>query len=312
MITDDGLRLATAEALNLQNAGDASPAASIGGVIGDDSATLALDEDGLTPALRIARDIGAGQRLDLAIQCTVSPITAGGHDSTMEIQLISMPILASVLDAGTTEGQLHSIAGVATDVTGGVAEDVMTDPGLVAHGLATGTPVFLSALATTTVLAVDRIYYVIVVDADTISVATTLANAVAGTQVEFGVGDGTCTLNFLPTVHASTGTIRLFDEIGTSVHGGQLVLGSSIIVPVRPITVRTDTMHAAPTGQTLRRAYGVGPNALEVGATPQRFYYLNYKTSVDITAGAFTVDLVPAGSADNAFTFMPVGTEVIG
>ena len=248
MITDNGLRLATAEALNLQNAGVLTVP-----VIGADSATLALDESGLTDAHRIFRDVGRGEPMALAINVDTTVITAAGHDSTVEIQLISMPVPAAAthMDAATTEGFLHGMVNAGgeldTDVTGGVAEDIIK---LTAHGLPLGTPVWFSVVTTTTVILVDRVYYVIPIDADNFQVATTLANAIAGTQVQFGTGDGSVHIEWIPTIHASTGSLRLFDEIGAAVHGGMLVAGHQFAVPLQPKTART-SKQALPAGQTL-------------------------------------------------------------
>jgi len=302
MYTDLGLRLATAEALQLQNAGVLGTP-----TIGADSATLALDQSGVTTAIRAARDIGAGHRMSLAINVDVTPITAAGHDSTLEIQLISMPIAATVLDAATTEGFLHGIAAVVTTA----ATDIFT---VVGHGLALGTPVWFSAVATTTGIVVDRVQYVIPISVDTFQVANTLALAIAGTQVVLTL-NGTVDLEFIATIHASTGSLRLFDEIGGTVHGGMLVQGHRTHIPLKPLTAMTGQQSLSP-GQTLAQPHGSSPGTTDdvnlIGATPQRFYYLNYLASVTITGGAVTVDLVLGSGEGDSLTYYPTGVEVIG
>ncbi len=82
---------------------------------------------------------------------------------------------------------------------------------LVAHGLETGDAVFLNTTgALPTGLSANTIYYLIKVTADTFNLATTRANAVAGTKIAtsgtqsgvhrltfcpYGLGDGSTTFN---------------------------------------------------------------------------------------------------------------------
>lgn len=97
-------------------------------------------------------------------------------------------------------------------------KDVVTitiaSPGVVsltAHGLVTGDPVYFNTSgALPTGLAANTIYYAVYVSADTFSLATTFANANAGTKINtsgsqsgvhslrycpFGLGDGSTTFN---------------------------------------------------------------------------------------------------------------------
>lgn len=71
---------------------------------------------------------------------------------------------------------------------------------LTAHGLNTGDPVYLTTTgALPTGLSINTIYYVIRVDANTFRLATTFANANAGTAITTsGSQSGTHTLNFCP------------------------------------------------------------------------------------------------------------------
>ena len=85
-------------------------------------------------------------------------------------------------------------------------------PGVVtlnAHGLVTGDPIYFTTTgALPTGLAINTVYYAIRIDANTIRLATTYANAVAGTAINttgsqsgvhtmrrspYGIGDGTTT-----------------------------------------------------------------------------------------------------------------------
>jgi hypothetical protein len=97
-----------------------------------------------------------------------------------------------------TDTALAVVAGAAdvaiTTVT--AATDLLTK---VAHGLTTGTVVYISTSgvlpAATPSLAINTPYWVIRVDDDNVKLATSLANAVAGTAIDItGAGTGTHTL----------------------------------------------------------------------------------------------------------------------
>ena len=103
MYTDNGLRLATAEVT--PNAG-ASP-----GGLGAASVTLGLDLSGLTQNLRAANDPGGGQRLQLSVNVTTT-VTSATFASTLELQLVSIPIVATLLTNATTSGKTLTITGL--------------------------------------------------------------------------------------------------------------------------------------------------------------------------------------------------------
>jgi len=93
-------------------------------------------------------------------------------------------------DDATTDGDTFDF--VDADVS--VAADEITETN---HGLDTGLPVRLTTTGTLpTGLATGTTYYVIRVDADTISLATTYANAIAGTAIDItgAAGGGTHSL----------------------------------------------------------------------------------------------------------------------
>ena len=82
-----------------------------------------------------------------------------------------------------------------------------------AHGLITGT---VGQMTTTgalpTGLAVSTNYFIIVVDANTVKFATTLANAQAGTAIDLTTA-GTGTSTFTPATAAISATAKLYASI---------------------------------------------------------------------------------------------------
>lgn len=292
MITDNGLRLATNEVV--PNSGTALT----GGAIGSGSATLALDASGLTQTLRNFNDIGGGQRLAMAFN-VVTAYTTDTFGGTIEIRLISMPIAATVLDSVTGGYRLRKSLAVLTD-----ADDTVT---IANHAIPLGTPVHISSVVTTTGLA-SQIYYAIPVDANKFRLATSLANALAGTYVVMGGGDGTCTVIFIPTVHGSTGTLPMYD-IGTPSNQGPLRAGTRYVVPLRNIITQPFGNRLA-AAQTLKTTVPAGPISGLIGANAQRFYYLHYNWSNDMLSGAMTCDIV-IDSGDGV-QYSPTGMEVVG
>ena len=297
MITDNGLRLATAEV----TAGN-----GVGG-LGEDSVTLALDESGITATLRSFREIGGGEPISLAFNVDTS-FTCGTFGATIEFQLVSLPINATKLtDTALGDGKqlLIDDAGLT------ILTDTVT---VVGHGLPVGAPVYLTDLTSTAGVADDTIYYVIPLTADTFQLATTIANAIAGTPINLITLDGTADINFIPTVHASSGGLQIF---GTGIPSNQssLIAGSRFLAPLRPlIAVPPDGV--IPAGQTLKTTVGSGPpsgTGLAYGklaATAQRYYYLRYVASATIAAGAITCDLVTCGA--DALNYPATGVEVVG
>lgn len=298
MITDNGLRLATAE---VTPNGGASP-----GGLGAASVSLALDESGLTTRIRTFRDIGAGQTISLAFNVTTA-FTCSTFGATLEFQLVSLPIAASLLTNATTSGKALWLNSVPLDIADGDPDlaDTLT---IVGHGLPLGTPIHLSNLVTTTGVATSTIYYVVPTTADRFKLATSLANAIAGTTIDLQTGDGTATVNFIPTIHGASGLLPLYNA-GVPTNQGPLRAGTRFHVPIRPHATLTPE-RSLPGGQTLSMPRGAGPTSGLIAANAQRYYYLRYVPSHTITAGAVTCDLVL--DAGNALNYLPIGTEVVG
>lgn len=107
-------------------------------------------------------------------------------------------LITRITDGASTNYQLcwsnldgNNFAFVPADVT--VAADTITEN---AHGLTTGQPIYFGTDDTMPApLVAGTTYYAIYVDANTIEVAATNANAVAGTQIDLttqGVGNHAC------------------------------------------------------------------------------------------------------------------------
>ena len=292
MYTDNGLLLAAAEVVPN---GGASP-----GGIGAASAALNLDPSGITELLRSYNGIGGGEPLCLVIDVTTS-FTCATFNASLEIQLVSLPISASLLTNAATSGKRTHAAAVVT-------RDASDDFLLNGHGLPMGTPIYLSALATTTGIAINTIYYVKPTGANTFRVASSLANAIAGTLLPFGTGNGTATVEFMPTIHASTGSLRIFN-VGVPTSQSSLQAGTRRVVPVQPLAGPTPQQFK-PDGQTISQPIGAGPMSGSLATNAQRFYHLRYIPSATITAGAINCSLVHV--ADNSKAYTPSGFEVIG
>ena len=97
--------------------------------------------------------------------------------------------------------------------------------GLTAHGLPTGTPVVFDSITTTTGLTEGTIYYVTRTanaTADLFCVASSKANAIAGTAVVLGTGDGSGTMTVLATLE-----LQVIGADDAALTSGVTVLGSS-------------------------------------------------------------------------------------
>lgn len=111
------------------------------------------------------------------------------------------PFVARYLDhlgdgTGYTNGNVKvgSIGNATFDVTGGAFEDLWTSAG---HGLITGDRIQFTVVGTgATPFLITTDYYVIKKDANTFQLASTLANAIAGTQIEGTGGDSAPTWTF--------------------------------------------------------------------------------------------------------------------
>lgn len=301
MIIDSSLRLATAEVMPGGGGAGAS------GALGAASVTLGLDPSGVGAAIRRTfGDIGGGRRLALNVNVDTA-FTCATFGGTLEIQLVSIPILATKLADAVTSGKLLSILATLTIATDRLTATTPATGVLTAHGLPVGTPVYLTGLATTTGVADNTIYYAIPDTVDSIKLATSYANAIAGTAIDLLTGNGTAVLNIIPTVHASTGTLPLYNA-GVPTNQGPLRAGARLIVPLRPLATRTPKSQIDPTG--FIQPLGAGPASGLVAANAQRYYYLRYIFPSGITAGALTADLVI--DADTALQYTPSAYEVIG
>lgn len=197
MYIDKDLILATAEVP--PNAGVAP------GGLGAASVTLALDVGRTHSVAGLVVSDPSVSELELEIQIDTSFVAAEpttDADVTVAFELVSMPIALSLLTNATTSGKDTSIAGV-------VITDVGNTFTIVGHGLKAGTPIYLNAIATTTGLLIDTMIYVSSAGLadDTFVVALTRAAAIDGTGTVVLTTDGTCEVQFLPFIHASTGQI---------------------------------------------------------------------------------------------------------
>lgn len=305
MITDQGLRLATAEA---------TPHAGAGGISGA-SAALALDPGGITEMFRNFNDIGAGRVLMLNFNVDVSfTATNVVFPETMEFQLISLPVPGgdATLSPGTTSGKQMLKLLVPADIAD-ADPDLADTFNIVGHGLPLGAPFFITTIAGTLAGVVeDVIYYAVPTTADHFQAATSLANALAGTTIDLITSDDTVTINYIPTIHASSGGMQMFDDPSDL---SPLQAETQFQVPVRPL-VGPSTKLLLPTSQAttpvegeLEQPVGAGPGANLIGGNSQRFYYLRYVPSATITAGAITCDLVI--EAGDALKFYGSGFKVI-
>jgi len=301
MIADNALRLADAEVT--PNNGNATGTV---GSLGAASVALGLDEIGLTTQLRSFRDVGAGETMSLAFNVDTA-FTCGTFNAALQIQLVSLPIVATALANAAGTGKQLRLSGIPTDIAD--ADPKLADTfTLAGHELPFGAPVFLDSIVTTTGLTQLTIYYVIPTTADQFQVAASLADALANPAVPIDMtgGDGTAGINFIPTVHASTGSLQLFD-VGVPTHQGPLRLGSRFNVPLRSMASLT-TKGRSTDGQ-VRQTVGAGPTSGLIAANAQRFYYLNYIPSATIVTGAITCDLVM--TPGNALNYLPTGTEMV-
>ena len=312
MITDIGLRLATAEA---PCNGGTYPSG-----LGGDSVALALDLAGITTLFTSGSDIGGGEGLALAFNVDTD-FESDTVLTTIEYQLVSIPILATLLtngSGGAGNGKLLS-----TLVSTVVASETFT---LAAHGFPLGAPVYIGSLgATTTGPTLNVVHYVIPVTANTFMLAETLALARLGTGTLLGGTNAVADVevSLIPTIHGSTGSLPVYQNDTQDVT--PLTAGSRFMVPLHSLQGLT-AQQALPTGQTLTQPEGVGPAGavasagLSIATTAQRYFYLRSiisSTDLDpvgsvVDAGAVTCDLVLASSVGNPLSYSPTMTEVIG
>lgn len=266
MYQDNGLILASAETIPT----DAVARLNAGSV------TAAIDRAGTLPnGLGIA-DIGPTD-LELAVDITTS-VTSGTAGATLDFRLVSLHVNPTKLTSSS--GRPLTIASVAGDIAD--ADPAIADAFTVtAHGLPLGTPIFFSSIVNITGITASTVYFVVPVSANTFHIATTMANALAGTIVDLTGADGTVTVNFIPYVHASTSPIQL----------PFLTAGNRLVVC-------TSVGHVGPTSKLLAPYSGATPiplGATNIGTTtvptPGRYLGLMTIPSAAITAGAFSASL---------------------
>lgn len=119
-----------------------------------------------------------------------------------------------------------------------------------AHGYQTGTRVVASTTGTLPAGMSATTYYVIYVDVDTIKVATSLANAVAGTAVNITAAEGTGTHTLTPATAASN-TLALYK----SNDGTNFIAVTSGSVTIADTDINSMVEVSNPTYRWLRLLY---------------------------------------------------------
>lgn len=127
-------------------------------------------------------------RSDVLINTTL----ASSYSYILNLDSIDLVSLQAVYTNATTSGKVFTVLSLANNTVT-----------ITAHGQVTGSlgQVSNSGGGLPAGLAAITNYYVIVVDANTVKFATSLANAVAGTEVDI-TGNGTGTQTFTPTTSA--------------------------------------------------------------------------------------------------------------
>lgn len=137
---------------------------------------------------------------------TVTVAAAGGAGDTVEFQVVAQP--------QTTLAALSTDQTVNTPV---FASNWFTT--VAAHGHDTGTPVVMTGADLPLGINANQVYFIISVDANTFQLASTFANALAGTAVTFSDnGTGTQTLTVQPIVIGTSGAIPVpYLQVGTQI-----------------------------------------------------------------------------------------------
>jgi len=154
------------------------------------------------------------------------------------------------------------------------ANDTITKAG---HGLVTGDTVLLTTTTTLPAgLSLGTAYYVIVVDASTIKLASSRANAFAGTVVDItGIGVGTHTV-----------TSNVFGDVN--------LLLSGVVLPNAALVVRTYYMvYTSFTSPT-------GPNNATIALTLNGANDIVTATAIKTSGVIWNAGGVVAGAQDNA------------
>lgn len=122
-----------------------------------------------------------------------------------------------------------------------------------AHGFATGKPVYLTSTGTPpTGLSINTAYWVIVLSSTTFSLATSFANAIAGTVITLSsAGTGTNTVNYGEPATAST-VMEVLSDLNASyfyTYDDQAGLGQAdtptVVVPATPSASYTGIINGA-------------------------------------------------------------------
>jgi hypothetical protein len=218
-------------------------------------------------------------------------ITAGG-DNVTAIALIQGGA-GYVEVPGVTVAAPASLTIPTTAVS--TANDTITS---VAHKLTTGTKLTYLKVGATAItgLTDGTAYYTIVVDADTFKLASSLANAQAGTAIDL-TGTGSSTQTFTGDTATATATIAAgavtavtVTATGTGYTSAPAVTITQpvLTIPTSGITIATDkiayTAHGQSAGASLVYKNGGGTSA--TGLTDGTTYYV---ATAGLTANAFEV-----------------------
>lgn len=158
----------------------------------------------------------AGSEVVTVVGTAISVQIDDGVSTATEIETAIDASAAALLLVGVavtgTGGNAQSIAS-ATPLAGGVdsevnvADNEITIP---AHGLNTGLKGQLTSTGTLPAgVTTSTDYFVIVVDANTIQLATTLANAIAGTAIDLTDQGSSAAVNTFTATALAGGTIKL-------------------------------------------------------------------------------------------------------
>lgn len=307
MITDNATLFASLEALP----NGAATSVTLGGnTITNVAATpYSIDLAQLSNPIGIGIDDLGKSEMELAVHITTS-FTTTSPLATVEWQIVSFPINPAVLTAATTSGALATAS-----LTPTIATSIFTTPGGTppAHNLQLGTPIYFSAVGTVTTPAANTLYYVVPASATTFKLATSYANALAGTTVTFAGTAVACTTVFYPTVVATTGAIpTVFLKAGARFLGTSAqqhpIAGGRLVAPFSGATPQPLGSAAFPATFT-----GGGANvAANVPLTRVPGRYLALQVIMAGAASDTTGRYTAAFGKDltNALAFYPSGLEV--
>ncbi len=179
---------------------------------------------------------------DVRVTFAVTEAFAGDAGATVELQVVAMPAVAPVRSSAT----------VTFDATGGAIEDMVA---WTAHGHKVGTPVVFTGSGTVpTGLTKGVTYFVIEGTADAFQVATTLENALDGTEVQM-TGDGTATITGTAWPDGLAGAVT-FDATGGTVED-MVTWTAHGFAKGTPIRFTTGDSGVMPTGLTEDTIYYV-------------------------------------------------------